>query len=193
MSIEFALIGLGNPGKKYEKTRHNIGFMSVECIFDKMLSSWSQKFKADFAHGDYLGKKIGLLKPQTFMNLSGESVRPLCDFYKIPLEKILVIHDELDLPFGCLAVKNGGGLAGHNGLKSLAQHLGSQDFPRLRLGIGRPAHGAVADFVLNPFQGDEVLALEGFLKGSVNAIDCFLSEGLPKAQNAFNKKSFVTL
>ena len=126
------------------------------------------------------------------MNLSGESVQPCADFFKVSVENILVIHDELDLPFGTLAFKKGGGLAGHNGLKSIDQQLGSRDFMRLRLGIGRPSHGNVASYVLSSFSTDEKIVLDDFLRGGGEAIDCFMSDGFQKAAKSFSKKSYIT-
>ena len=143
------LIFLGNPGKIYEKTRHNVGWLFSDNLYPS--AQWSQKFHAEIAtEGQYK-----LLKPLTFMNESGKAVRACTDFFSIKSEEILVVHDDLELPFGTIRLQKGGGLAGHNGLKSIKSHLGSDDFLRLRFGIGRPQRGSVASYVLLPFSKEE--------------------------------------
>jgi PTH1 family peptidyl-tRNA hydrolase len=129
--------------------------------------------------------------PQTFMNLSGESVVPAMKFFKVPIDNVLVVHDELDLPFGTLALKKSGGLAGHNGLKSIAELAGSRDFLRLRMGIGRPSHGNISAWVLSPFSEEEKINLESFLKGGSQALELFLESGFEKALRHFSKKKIV--
>ncbi len=184
------VVGLGNPGGEYRHTRHNIGMM----VLDEMLGSsmgWKSKFKADYMQTTVKGEKTLFLKPLTFMNLSGESVRPCMDFFKVDIQDILIIHDELDLPFGTAMFKQGGGLAGHNGLKSIAQLLGTQDFKRLRLGIGRPQHGDVSSYVLGKFSGDEGIALGQYLQGGEQALNIFIQDGFTKAAEQYNKKSFI--
>lgn len=146
------IIGLGNPGKAYEPTRHNVGFWLVDAWAERVGASFAleSKFRAQLADYSVRGRLMRLAKPQTYMNLSGESVQALCRFYQIPSDQLLIIHDELDLPAGVIKLKWGGGHAGHNGLKSIEQHLGTRDFWRLRVGIGRPAHPQMeaADYVL---------------------------------------------
>lgn len=184
------IVGLGNPGSEYTQTRHNIGMM----VLDELLGSsmgWKSKFKADYMQATLRGKKALFLKPQTFMNLSGESVRPCMDFFKVNRDELLIIHDELDLPFGTVMFKNGGGLAGHNGLKSINQQIGSQDFKRLRLGIGRPQHGDVSSYVLGKFGGDDAIALDQYLRGTGDALNFFLEHGFTKASEQYNKKSLI--
>lgn len=146
------LVGLGNPGQKYERNRHNIGFMAVEEIARvHSFAPWRSRFKGFFSEGLIDGNKCLLLKPSTFMNLSGEAVRAAIQFYKIPLEDLIVLHDEIDIAPGKIRVKSGGGNAGHNGLKSISQHLGN-DYVRVRLGVGRPVNkGDVANYVLRDF------------------------------------------
>lgn len=183
--MQFLVVALGNPGKKYSSTRHNIGQMLVDRYHS---FSWKDKFKGHYDVLEAHGKKIYFLKPMTYMNLSGESVQPLCQFFKIERQNILVLHDEIDLPFGELALKKDGGLAGHNGLKSIAQCMGGNDFFRLRMGIGRPVHGTVADYVLGEFSLEENQELMNFLDHGIKAMDTFFSEGYEKAQNLFNKK-----
>lgn len=147
-------VGLGNPGGQYEKNRHNVGFMAMDAIVDSFpaFSSFRKKFQGQVSEGRLGGQKIILLKPETFMNLSGQSVIECAKFYKIEADKIIVFHDELDIAPSEVRVKQGGGNAGHNGLKSIQAHLGTPDFWRVRIGIGRPAHkGAVSNYVLDNF------------------------------------------
>lgn len=151
-------VGLGNPGAEYENTRHNVGFMAVDIISDRYNFIWSHKskFNADIATGECELGKIILCKPTTFMNLSGNSVQSLLSFYKIPLDKVVVIHDDLDLNLGVIRHKIGGGAGGHNGLKSIDKLIGA-NYPRIRFGIGRPEHPAhdVSDYVLGKFSRAE--------------------------------------
>lgn len=160
-----AVVFLGNPGKEYEKTRHNAGWMVADGWPDPL--AWQEKFKGRWTSVLGVGGKVPFLKPLTFMNLSGESVRALVDFFKIDPEALLVVHDELELPFGEVRFQKGGGLGGHNGLRSLKQHLGTQDFHRLRIGIGRPPRGDVSSFVLSRFSADEEAVLPRTLDQAV--------------------------
>ena len=156
------LVGLGNPGKEYENTRHNIGWMVLDAIHAAHgFSPWTAKFKGLVSKGKVAGHDVVLLKPQTFMNLSGESVQPAAAFYKVPPAHIIALHDELDLPFLALRHKLGGGDAGHNGLKSITQALGTAGYGRLRIGIDRPVHKSqVSDYVLHPFMAEERAAVD---------------------------------
>lgn len=186
------IVALGNPGREYEDTRHNIGWM----LFDKfpLLENvvWKEKFKGLFTMVNIKGEQVIFLKPQTFMNLSGESARPAMDFYKVKIEDVLVVHDEIDLPFGTLHLKKGGGLAGNNGLKSMAQHLPNQNFLRLRMGIGKPKFGDVSSHVLGKFNKDEEEPwLSDFLELGGKALDFYLKQGFQKAQNKFSKKTVL--
>lgn len=181
-------VGLGNPGREYAQTRHNIGFMLCDLLADHFRLNWKDKFKGEFAPFSQDGEQNVLLKPMTYMNLSGESTVPCGQFFKIDRPAWLVIHDELDLPYGQLAFKKGGGLAGHNGLKSIAKLSGGQDFMRLRLGIGRPQYGDVSNHVLSPFSEDEEAVLPDFLKLGMDAILSYLDVGLDKASNKFGRK-----
>jgi PTH1 family peptidyl-tRNA hydrolase len=185
------IVGLGNPGTKYHYTRHNIGWDVFEelSFFDQL--KWTEKFKGQYAVFQNGDEKIYFLKPQTFMNLSGESVQPLMSFFKITLENILVVHDELDLPFGTLAFKKGGGLAGHNGLKSITQHLGSQEFRRVRVGIGRPVHGDVSNWVLSGYTGEDKDFFRPFLKGAAQSLEDYIKNGFDKAATTYSKKKIV--
>lgn len=182
------LVGLGNPGARYARTRHNIGFMAVDAWCDKVASSpsWSEKWKAQVATIGTGSARVVALKPQTFMNRSGQSVVPAGQFLRVPPAQILVVHDEVDFQLGRLAVKKGGGHGGHNGLRDILQLLGSGDFLRIRLGIGRPVHGEVADHVLSDFSADERVVVDDLLERAVGAITCVTREGVVTAMNKFN-------
>jgi PTH1 family peptidyl-tRNA hydrolase len=188
----FQLIAaLGNPGQEYALTRHNIGWMLIDSMPEFQASIWKSKFKGIYSEVKLKNEKIYGLKPQTYMNLSGESVQAMAAFFKIPPEQILVVHDELDIPFGQVHFKMGGGLAGHNGLKSIAACLGTDQFPRMRIGIGRPQHGSVANWVLSPFSKDEQLQLPNLLKKLHDPWLTAMVEGLGKA-GIYNKKNLLT-
>jgi PTH1 family peptidyl-tRNA hydrolase len=153
--IMYVIVGLGNPGKKYENTKHNVGFWVIDTLAEKMGISLDKKnCSAISGTGIYQGKKVLLAKPQTYMNLSGEAVIQLLNYYD-NLDELLIIHDDLDLAEGVIRFKEGGGLAGHNGLKSIAHHLHSNDFDRLRVGIGRPEFQKVVNYVLEPFEKEK--------------------------------------
>lgn len=187
------IVGVGNPGAEYELTRHNIAWIVLDTHPDISRNIWKNKFKGEYTDFSLDGEKIYALKPQTYMNLSGESVQPLCQFFKIKPEEVLVIHDELDLPFGQVHFKKGGGLAGHNGLKSIAKHLGTQDFFRLRVGIGRPDRGSVSSWVLSKFPASQDIELGIVMEKTNEALDMFLKQGLKKAMNTYNKKNFLEM
>ncbi len=159
------LVGLGNPGDKYKDNRHNIGFMVANRIADdNMFPVFKSKFNGEISEGRLANQKVALLKPQTYMNESGISVRKAVDFYKIPPEKIIVFHDELDIAPGKIKVKQGGGTGGHNGLKSIDAHLGDKDYWRVRLGIGHPGDkNRVSGYVLNDFNKEEQAWLEDWI------------------------------
>ena len=185
-SMDRLIVGLGNPGVKYHHTRHNIGWDVIEAIPLLRDLRWTEKFKGLYTTYTDNGDKIYFLKPQTFMNLSGESVQPLMNFFKISVDDILVIHDEIDLPFGTIAFKNGGGLAGHNGLKSIAEVLGSQEFKRLRMGIGRPLHGDVSNWVLSGYTGEDKDFLGNYLKATAEAVEHYIKFGFEKSVALYN-------
>jgi len=185
------IVALGNPGREYEETRHNVGWKVFEKLSFHGDLSWKDKFKGLFALTNIKGEQVILLMPQTFMNLSGESVRPAMDFFKVPLEDVLVVHDEIDLPYGTLHLKKGGGLAGNNGLKSINQHVSSPNFLRLRMGVGKPRHGEVSAHVLGKFNEEERIHLEDFLELGAKAIEFYLKQGFQKAQNKYSKKSVL--
>ncbi len=187
------IVALGNPGAEYELTRHNVAWILVDTHPAIGSAMWKSKFKGEYTDFNPGSGKVYVLKPQTYMNLSGESVQPLCQFFKIEPQEILVIQDELDLPFGQVHFKKGGGLAGHNGLKSIAKHMGSQDFYRMRIGIGRPDRGSVSSWVLSKFPIEQNTELEIVMQKSNEALNCFLNEGFKKASNLYNKKDFLAL
>lgn len=185
------VVALGNPGLKYELTRHNMGWLAFDEFFDGKAPIWKEKFKGLYTSLNYHGEKIYFLKPQTFMNLSGQSVQALCHFFKIEVKEILVVYDEVDLPLGTIALKRGGGLAGHNGLKSIKECLGSSEFMRLRLGIGRPSFGSVSSWVLSSFSGDDLILLEKVLPPVADCLEICLSHGYEKAGTLFSRKNYA--
>jgi len=188
------ICGLGNPGREYERHRHNIGFMVVEALLSHARAELNQeKFQAKVGQGTLGSERILFLEPQTYMNLSGRSLAEAARFYKIAVEDILVIHDELDLPFGRLQLKAGGGTGGHNGLKSSVQSLGADSFIRLRFGIGKPegpnAKERVAGYVLSNFDDGERRQLEEFIGRAADMAETWAREGLATAMNRFNRKA----
>ncbi len=187
------IVGVGNPGIEYDLTRHNIAWILIDGLPQISSSNWKMKFKGDYTDFNHKGERIYVLKPQTFMNLSGESVQPLCQFFKILPEEVLVIHDELDLPFGQIHFKKGGGLAGHNGLKSIAKHLGTDTFYRMRIGIGRPDRGSVSSWVLSKIPSSMDTELNLVMRKCNQALDSLLTDGFKKASTNYNKKDFLSL
>jgi peptidyl-tRNA hydrolase, PTH1 family len=189
--------GLGNPGARYEGTRHNIGFAVIDLIAERWgRPAFREKFRAEVALVEMPGNsgsgKVYLLKPQTFMNLSGESVQPAAAFYKHAPEEVLVIHDELDLPLGRLQLKVGGGSGGHNGLKSVSERLGTAEYKRLRLGIGRPPvdfRGSPADFVLQAFAAFEGPQVQELVSRAADAVELLVKEGISTAMNQINRRN----
>ena len=183
------IVGLGNPGPQYSWTRHNAGFMVLDRLSRLSGIPVTRKaFSGLAGDGNWEGERVYLLKPQTFMNLSGRSVAEALRFYKLSLADLIVIHDDLDIPFGQVRLKEGGGHGGHNGLRSLAQELGSADYARIRVGIGRPEHGDVVNYVLANFAKGEMDALLEIVDGALDALAMLLKEGLPKAMSIFNGK-----
>jgi len=183
------IVGLGNPGADYAKTRHNAGFLLVEKLAQKWKSGWTneRKFQARVARAECGGKKVLLAEPQTFMNLSGESVGALVQFYQLPLEKILVVVDDADLPLGEIRLRPSGGSGGHHGLESVAQHLGAKTYARLRIGIGRKNEARqITGHVLGKFSAEENARLEKVLERAAGQLECWLSAGLQKAMCQFN-------
>jgi peptidyl-tRNA hydrolase, PTH1 family len=190
------IVGLGNPGAKYDRTRHNIGFEAIALLSRTWQISLAEqrKFQGEFGEGrSPTGDKIRLLKPTTFMNLSGQSIRAVIDWYKIPPESVLVIYDEMDLPLGKLRLRESGSAGGHNGMKSAIAHLGSQNFPRLRIGIGAPKlkgeDGQVISHVLGKFSASEEKIVAEVLHLVRDAVEMGLKQGIPKAMSLYNNRS----
>ncbi|WP_314743828.1 aminoacyl-tRNA hydrolase [Treponema lecithinolyticum] len=179
---------LGNTGKQYERNRHNAAWLFADSLSSVSSLSWSKKFKGESATLNALGRKIQLLKPHTFMNLSGESIAEAASFYKIKPECILVVHDELELPAGTFALKWSGGLGGHNGLRSAKACLGTADFWRLRFGIGRPPHDDVALWVLSDFSKDELPAMNAAFQGAAGLFEALLNEDPKKLLPEWKKR-----
>jgi len=190
-TTQFALIvGLGNPGRKYARHRHNTGFLTVDRLARRHgLSFARQKGKARIAEGRIAGQRAMLAKPQTYVNLSGESVAALVRFFKIPPDRVLVVYDDLDLPLARLRLRPDGGSGGHKGLKSIVERLGTQAFPRLRIGIGRPARGDPTDYVLQDFTADEWMEVDPALDRAVEAVEHWLVHGIDATMNLFNRPS----
>ncbi len=186
-TLDLLVVGLGNPGREYERTRHNAGWLVLDELARRHSGSWRSKFSGSLAEVRLGDAKLALLKPETYMNESGRSVGAAVRFFKVEPEQVLVLHDDVDLETGRLQARSGGGLAGHNGLRSLAQHLGSQEFPRLRIGVGRPGRGdprSVADWVLSPFAPEE--DAEALVTRSADAVEAIVANGLEAAQQKFN-------
>jgi PTH1 family peptidyl-tRNA hydrolase len=186
-TFDLLVVGLGNPGRRYAGDRHNVGFMVVDELAARHGGTFKGKFSGHVAELRLAEGRLALLKPDTFVNDSGRSVQPAAAFYKTPLETLLVVHDEVDLELGRIQARLGGGLAGHNGLRSIAGRLGSPDFLRLRVGVGRPGRGDprdVADFVLAPFAPeDEAAAL---VARAADAVESLVAVGLDETQRLFN-------
>ncbi len=182
------IVGLGNPGAQYQRTRHNVGFMVLERLSELARAPLSRsKFNAFYGTGDLGGKSVALLTPQTFMNASGRAVGPAAHFFQVQAPQIIVVHDDLDLPFGTLRLKVGGGHGGHNGLRSIMGEGGvDAGFVRLRFGIGRPAHGDPADYVLGTFKPNEQEWLPGLIDNAATAIEAVLRLGVARAMNQLN-------
>ena len=182
------IVGLGNPGREYELTRHNIGFMAI----DELAKRWNislneQKFKGVFGAGFVNGEKVILLKPLTYMNLSGESIRPLMDYYKIDVEDFVVMYDDLDIPVGKLRLRMKGSAGGHNGVKSTISHLGTQEFQRIRMGIDRPKNGMkVVEYVLGRFTSEEIPDVNHSIEKAADACEEWLNKPFLQIMNTFN-------
>ena len=186
-TLDLLIAGLGNPGREYERTRHNAGWMVLEELARRHGGSWRSKFSGSLSEVRLGDLRLALLKPETYMNESGRSVGGAARFFKVEPESLLVVHDDVDLEAGRLQARAGGGLAGHNGLRSLARDLGTQDFLRLRIGVGRPGRGdprSVSDWVLSPF--DPAEDVEALISRAADAVETVAREGLETAQTRFN-------
>ena len=189
MEETYLIVGLGNPGKGYADTRHNVGFMVLEHLAKRSGAAWgvNKKFAAHLAKGRQNGNTVLLCKPQGYMNLSGQSVVPLAKFYQIPFGQIMVVVDDLDLPLGAIRMRPGGGTGGHRGLDSIQGLLGKDDFARLRLGIGRPEPDRdVSGFVLGKFAEAETGLLERVLETAADQLACWMLQGTQQAMNNYN-------
>ena len=183
-------VGLGNPTAEYAATKHNVGFMLADRLADKLgASTWRERFNALVAETFLDGEKILLVKPQTFMNLSGEAVAPLMNFYKLDAADLTVAQDDMDLPLGMIRLRPKGSGGGHRGVASIIQHIGSQNFPRVRIGVGRPpANWTVNHHVLSPFTAEDADKISAALDELVPAVICIFREGIDNAMNKFNPK-----
>src|SRR3954453_22982938 len=186
-TLDLLVVGLGNPGREHERDRHNVGWMVADELAGRRDGSWRSKFSGQLAEVPLDGVRLGLLKPETYMNDSGRSVSAAARFFKVEPGSLLVVHDDVDLEPGRLQAKAGGGLAGHNGLRSLAQALGTQDFLRLRVGVGRPGRGdrrSVADYVLSGFAPED--DAEALVSSAADAVETIARDGVEVAQQRFN-------
>ena len=186
-TLDLLVAGLGNPGREYARTRHNVGWLVADELAARHGGSWREKFSGRLAEVRVDGLRLALLKPETYMNESGRSIGAAARFFKVEPGSLLVVHDDVDLEEGRLQARLGGGLAGHNGLRSIAQVLGSQEFLRLRVGVGRPGRGdrrSVADYVLSDF--DPAVDVDALVARSADAVESLAREGLEVAQQRFN-------
>jgi len=186
-TLDLLVAGLGNPGREYQRTRHNVGWLVADELAGRQGASFRSKFSGQLAEVRLNGRRLAVLKPETYMNESGRSLQAASRFFKAPAETVLVVHDDVDLEPGRLQARRGGGLAGHNGLRSIAQVLGTPDFLRLRIGVGRPGRGdrrSVSDFVLAPF-GPEVDA-DDLVERAADAVEALALDGLEATQQRFN-------
>ena len=188
-AVDWLIVGLGNPGQKYEHTRHNMGFLTVDLLAEKLNVPINKvKFKSAYNIVNFAGCKCLIMKPQTYMNLSGEAVREAVQFYKIPADHVLVIYDDVSLPVGKLRVRPTGSAGGHNGIKNIIAHLGTQEFPRVKIGVGAP-EGAEKDMVVwvigAPSQAERKVLAESFEK-AIDAAECIIRSGCQQAMNKFN-------
>jgi peptidyl-tRNA hydrolase, PTH1 family len=184
----YLLIGLGNPGREYRDNRHNLGFMVIDRLIVRLNARGMKvQSKAIVTTATYVDRKLILAKPQTYMNLSGQSAQGLLNFYKIPTENMLIAHDDLDIPFGTIRIRPGGGPGGQKGMASTIEQLGTKDFPRLRIGIGRPpGRMNPSDYVLQNFSREEMKILSEIVDRAAEAILTFVVDGLNKAMNKYN-------
>ena len=185
----YLIAGLGNPENRYEATRHNIGFRMIEVLAARHNIDWTHdaKHKASIGKGVIAGEKVILARPLTYMNLSGDAIAPLADYYKIPPQNIIVLYDDICLDVGKLRIRKKGSAGGHNGIKSIIARLGTEDFPRLRFGVGdKPAKMDLADYVLGRFDNDDEKIAAPAVEKACDAVEVMLSEGLDRAMNKYN-------
>lgn len=188
-SLDWILVCLGNPGDKYENTRHNVGFMTADALGERLNKPIQRlKFKALTNVVEYGGCRVLLMKPTTYMNLSGEAVREACQFYKLPPERVLVVSDDVSLPVGKLRLRRSGTAGGHNGLRSIIGQLHSDQFPRLKIGVGQKPHPDydMADWVLGKFSKEDRKTIDAAIDRALDAIECVFSQGMDKAMSQYN-------
>ena len=187
--VEYLIVGLGNPGPKYNGTRHNAGFMALDALAEK-LGTRVEKLQFKALTGDAVigGKRVLLLKPGTFMNLSGQAVQEAAAFHKVPMDRVLVLMDDISLPVGALRIRKKGSAGGHNGLKNIIYLTGRDDFPRVKIGVGQKPHPDydLADWVLGKFTGEDKKTIEAAFKRAADAIECILDQGIDRGMGKFN-------
>ena len=188
-AVDWLIVGLGNPGKQYESTRHNMGWLALDSLMEKENFKLNKlRFKAWTGILEKNGNKILVMKPQTYMNLSGESVGEAARFYKVPADHVVVISDDVSLPVGKLRIRKGGSAGGHNGLKNIILHLGTDQFPRLRVGVGEKPHPDydMADWVLSSFKGKDAEDILAAAARAAEAVECYITKGADRAMNLYN-------
>lgn len=185
----FIVVGLGNPGDKYKATKHNVGFMAIDYLADKANIPLNKiKFKSLYGEGNIANQKVILAKPQTYMNLSGESVLELMNYYKVPIENLIVVYDDIDLDVGRIRIRPKGSSGTHNGMKSIIYLLQSDNFIRVRIGIGKqPSYMDLGNYVMGKFHGDETLAIEAAITNTCSAIEEIIKNGINSSMNKYNK------
>ena len=186
----YIIVGLGNPTKEYDKTRHNVGFSVIDVLADRIgIDVSEKKHRALCGKGMLEGQKVILAKPQTFMNLSGESVRAMVDFYKVSPDEVIIVYDDISLEPGQLRIRTKGSAGGHNGIKNIIAHLGTQEFPRIKVGVGeKPKYMDLADYVLSRFSKGEQELMDDAFRDAADAVAMMISEGMDAAMNHFNAK-----
>lgn len=185
----YIIVGLGNPGRRYENTKHNIGFLTLDLLAEKYgIKIRTIKHKALIGEGTIGTEKVLLVKPQTYMNLSGQSVRDVVSYYKVPMEKLLVVYDDVDLPIGRIRIRERGSAGTHNGMRSIIYDLKQDGFPRIRIGIGGEVRGNLAEYVIGGFGRKERQQMEEGILRAVSALECILTDGIVKAMNDYNGK-----
>lgn len=186
----YIIVGLGNPTKEYDKTRHNVGFSVIDVLADRIgIEVTEKKHRALCGRGILEGQKVVLAKPQTFMNLSGESVRAMADFYKVEADEVIIVYDDISLEPGQLRIRAKGSAGGHNGIKNIIAHMGTQEFPRIKVGVGeKPRNMDLAAYVLSRFSKGEQELMDDAFKEAADAVAMMVSEGIDQAMNHFNAK-----
>jgi PTH1 family peptidyl-tRNA hydrolase len=185
----YIIVGLGNPGKKYENTRHNMGFLAIDLLADKYgIEVNKLKFKSLVGEGRIAGEKVLLVKPQTYMNLSGEAVRAALDFYKEDFQNLIVIYDDLDIPTGTMRIRKKGSPGTHNGMRNIKQHIQTDDFPRIRIGIGSERKGDLIDYVIGSISKNEQMLLDESINKAAEGAAAIVEKGIEKAMNEYNTR-----